>query len=292
MVKLLLAVNDARKLPPLLLSRKVILFIGIALAVPVILALFLAQVPGPEIPGLVVWFAGGLLVTEMSTSFLLIARFREARTWSLLLLSCAYFYSGLMAIPHLATFPGAILTDQPLIVLSRQATSWIFILWINGFACLVLISVVFEAWFSEFRVAENNVWRAVMVALISVPLVVAAIVFATIASAEMLPPLVNGTNWTSLSWALSWASVFLMAVAIVLILFVIRERSPLYLWLSLALTAMLWANVLATAGGGRFTIGWIAGRGSWLVSACVLFIYLFVLSVRHRLGGMGAPGNR
>ena len=77
MVKLLLAVNDARKLPPLLLSRKVILFIGIALAVPVILALFLAQVPGPEIPGLVVWFAGGLLVTEMSTSFLLIARFRK-----------------------------------------------------------------------------------------------------------------------------------------------------------------------------------------------------------------------
>ena len=156
MVKLLLAVNDAPKFPPLLLAREVILFIGLALAVPVLLALTFAQTPGPNIPGLVAWFAGGLFVTEISTSFLLIVRFREARTWSLLLLSCAFFYSALMAIPHLATFPGAILTDQPLISLSRQATSWIFVLWINGFACLVLISVFLEAWFSEFRVAENN----------------------------------------------------------------------------------------------------------------------------------------
>jgi hypothetical protein len=55
----------------------------------------------------------------------------------------------------------------------------------------------------------------------------------------------------------------------------------LYLWLSLALTAMMFGNILSTIGGGRFTLGWTAGRLSWLISACVLFIYLLGLFARH-----------
>jgi hypothetical protein len=44
------------------------------------------------------------------------------------------------------------------------------------------------------------------------------------------------------------------------------------------------ANALTTAGGGRFTIGFTVARLAWLASACVLFVYLLVLSARqHRL---------
>jgi hypothetical protein len=59
----------------------------------------------------------------------------------------------------------------------------------------------------------------------------------------------------------------------------------------MALTAMLFHNVLSGAGGGRFTVGWLVGRLSWLVSAVVLFIYFLqlfsrqqrLLQVTHRL---------
>jgi hypothetical protein len=45
---------------------------------------------------------------------------------------------------------------------------------------------------------------------------------------------------------------------------------------------MMFANLLSVATGGRFTVGWLTGRLSWLVSACVLFIYLMVLHPRDQ----------
>jgi hypothetical protein len=63
----------------------------------------------------------------------------------------------------------------------------------------------------------------------------------------------------------------------------IDKRNRLFLWLSLALTAMAFANVLSTAGRGRFTIGWTIGRLSWPISACVLFVYLMVVYARDQL---------
>ena len=98
--------------------------IGLALTVIVLGLLPIAAKPGPNIPGFVALFVAGFLIMELSTSFLLFARFREARNWSLLVLSCAYFYSALMIIPHLITFPGAVLPDRSLVG-SSQSTAWI-----------------------------------------------------------------------------------------------------------------------------------------------------------------------
>jgi len=53
-------------------------------------------------------------------------------------------------------------------------------------------------------------------------------------------------------------------VSVAIILAVNGERNRLFLWLSLALAAMAFANVLSTAGGERFTVGWTIGRPSWL----------------------------
>lgn len=86
-----------------LTRRSVFLLVG-ASAVVTVALLPLAGHPGPILPGIVALSATGLLVTELSTSFLLLVRFRAVRTWSLLMLSCAYFYSGLMAVPHLLTY--------------------------------------------------------------------------------------------------------------------------------------------------------------------------------------------
>jgi hypothetical protein len=62
------------------------------------------------------------------------------------------------------------------------------------------------------------------------------------------------------------------------------KRDHLYLWLSLALTAMLFHNILSGMGGARFTVGWTLGRVSWLASACALFVYfLWQFAQQQRL---------
>ena len=84
-----------------------------------------------------------------------------------------------------------------------------------------------------------------------------------------------------------WLSIILLCSGICLILFVMREPSDLFLWLSWALTAMVFYTVLSAIGGARFSVGWYIGRLSWLVSAWVLFVF-FVLQFARAIPG-GVP---
>ena len=241
------------------------------------LALLLIPVsnfPGPQMPGLIPLFVAGIFFAQLPTAFLLILWFRRQRRWSLLLLGCTYFYSALMSLSHLLTFPGAILVNQPLVAVPEQSTAWIFAVWTNGFALLALIAVFLEDRFSDHHIAPNRVPRAIATASCAV-LATVVIVTLTVAKLE-LPTLVTQNGFTTLSWCVRWLSIILLCSGICFILFVMREPSDLYLWLSWALTAMVFYTVLSAVGGARFSVGWYIGRLSWLVSAWVLFIF-FVL---------------
>src|SRR5215471_3918745 len=65
--------------------------------------------PGPEIPPITTLFVTIVFATQLSTSFLLFVHFRANPHWSLLILGSAFLYSALMIVPHLLTFPGAVL---------------------------------------------------------------------------------------------------------------------------------------------------------------------------------------
>jgi two-component system sensor histidine kinase/response regulator len=241
------------------------------------LALLLIPVskfPAPQMPGLIPLFVAGIFFAQSPTAFLLILWFYRQRRWSLLLLGCAYVYSALMSLLHLLTFPGAVLVGQPLVGLAEQSTAWIFAAWTNGFALLALIAVSLEGRLSNHRIAPNRVRRAIATALCAV---LATVVIITLAVAKLeLPTLVTQDGFTALSWGVRWLSIILLCSSIGLILFVMREPSNLYLWLSWALIAMVFYTILSAVGGARFSVGWYMGRLSWLVSAWALFIF-FVL---------------
>ena len=89
----------------------VVLLIGLY-AVAALMLLPVAGDAGPEILAATPFFVAGTVATDLATSFLLFVWFREARSWSLLLLGCAYLYAGSMAVFHLLTFPGAVLAGR------------------------------------------------------------------------------------------------------------------------------------------------------------------------------------
>ena len=232
-----------------------------------------ANQPGPVVPGFVALFVTGILISELSTSYLLFVRARDTHTWSLLLLACAYLYSGLMSVSQLLTFPGAVLSGQALITTSEQATAWIFIAWINGFALLTLISVLVEARFGEHQAILKHYNGTVAAAVCVIAIFAVAAVLLAVTVTDHFPPLVSQGRFTPASWIARSLGFALSCISIAVILFVIRDRSRLYLWLSVALTAIVFHNVLSTFGGARFTIGWTVGRLSWLVSALALLVY-------------------
>jgi two-component sensor histidine kinase len=236
---------------------------------------------GPEIPGVTPLFVGVVLVTELATSFLLLVRFIEARTWSLLVLGCTYLFSGLMPLAHLLTFPGAVLAHQPMIGTS-QSTAWIFLLWLSVYSLLALVSVTLEASSNQPRIARENVRPAIVIgSAASVLMVIGSLVAATV-MVDQLPSLMASSSWTIFNRTLNYLAIAMLGCGIVMILLVIRDRDELFLWLALALTAMAVANILSAVSGGRYTTGWSVGRLSWVVSACVLFLFFMRLFARQQ----------
>jgi membrane-associated sensor protein len=120
-----------------------------------------AQNPGPKVPAIILLFGATVFATELPTSLLLFVRFRANPHWSLLILGSAFLYSALMVVLYTLMFPGAVLTDQTLIGGSRQASSYIFVFWVVGFALLSFVSVIFETCASRHQFAPERVDRAI-----------------------------------------------------------------------------------------------------------------------------------
>jgi len=236
---------------------------------------------GPELPGITPLFVAGVLVPELATSFLLLVRFVEARTCSLLLLGCAYVYSGLMPLAHLMTFPGAVVPIQSVLG-SSQSTAWIFVLWLTVYALLTLVCVLLEANRPDLRVGKDEVARAVILGVGAAVLMVIVSVFAATEMVDGLPALMVGSSWSIFNRALNYLAIAMLIGGVAVILVKMRDRDELFLWLAMALTAMAVANILSGAGGGRYTVGWSVGRVSWLVSAFVLFLFFMRLLARQQ----------
>jgi len=241
-----------------------------AYAVAAVLLMRFAARPGPTAPGISAFFAAGVFVTEFATAFLLFARFRESRRWSILLLACAYFYSALMTIPHVLTFPDAVLRGRSVLG-SAQSTAWIFTVWILGFGVLCLAAVMTEAWREQAKIPRSA--NATSTAIAFVVATVAALSMLAIMRSEWLPVLVGAHGWTRTNDAIICSAIAAMFTAVMIILAVIRGRDELFLWLALALTVTLFGNVLSQIGSGPYTFGWLVSRLSWVFSGSVLFLY-------------------
>src|SRR5215470_14403155 len=230
-----------------------------------------AGYPGPKVPGISVLFAATILATELPTSLLLFVRFRANPHWSLLILGSAFLYSALMVVPHLLTFPGAVLMDQKLIGGSQQASSYIFVSWIIGFALLTFVSVIFETCASRHQFALERMDRAVCAAVSAVSVVVLSVTLIAILLGDHLPALMKEPSWTGLNRFLVLTATALIAGSIAIVLFSIRNE--LFLWLAMMLTTVAVAHIISGSGGARYTVGWLVARLLWIISGCVLFLY-------------------
>ena len=241
----------------------------------------IAANPGPEMSGITPLFVAGVLVPELATSYLLLVRFLEARTWSLLLLGCTYVYSGLMPLAHLMTFPGAVLPNQPLLG-SSQSTAWIFLLWLTVYALLTLVCVLLETNRPDVCMNKEDVPRAILLGVATAVVMVIVSVIAATEMVDRLPALMVGSSWSTFNRSLNYLAIAMLIGGVAVILVKMRDRDDLFLWLAVALTAMAAANILSGAGGGRYTVGWSVGRVSWLVSGFVLFLFFMRLLARQQ----------
>jgi signal transduction histidine kinase/CheY-like chemotaxis protein len=209
-----------------------------------------------------------ILLADFCTALLLGAWYRSSGRASLLVLTCGYLYSGVMAALHMATFPGALL-PQPLFG-GEQAVGWIFLGWRGGTSGAYLTAVLLELRAASPARADTRGGRLAAACLLA--LGACALVAALAASVGAY--VMDGNQWTAANLAIIWICVAVDGAALAVIWAKRAFDDTFYLWLALVLVAAMVDLTLGNIGGGRYTVAWHASRASLVVSAYLLLVFL------------------
>lgn len=215
-----------------------------------------------------------LVVTnDLITATLLFGQFRILKSRSLCVLACGYLFTACTAAIHALTFPG-LFTDGGLLGAGPQSTAWLYMFWHAGLPLFAIAYALLKSEGSARRASDRRPFNAGGCVAATLALVVA---FAWLAcgGADYLPRIMNGNRYTPAMLTVV-GGTWLMSALCVPVLYWRRPHSVLDLWLGVVMSVWLFDIALsAVLNGGRFDLGFYAGRIYGLIaSGAVLLILL------------------
>jgi signal transduction histidine kinase len=218
-------------------------------------------------------YATAMFVIDSITAVLLFAQFSILRSRALLVIASGYFFTALIVIPWLLTFPG-VFTPGGLLGAGLQSTNWLYILWHAGFPTFVMAYALLKDADPAKRLWRRSIGAAILSSVATTAAVVCAATFLVTAGDALLPrisldPVHFSTLWLYVAGCLALWSV------VTLIVLWIRRRSVLDLWLTVVMSAYaIEIYLVAFPGLARFSVGWYAGRVFGFVSGSLVLVVL------------------
>jgi two-component system sensor histidine kinase/response regulator len=255
-------------LPPTDAERRLAWAVVILLAVIFCAAIPFAKVPLARFPVFIAIYQSILVVGDLLTAVLLFGNAAILRSRTLLILAGGYLFSGAMATVHMLTFPG-LFAAEGLLGAGTQSTAWLYMFWHAGFPLAII----------AFNHLENRplAWPPGTAILASISIVLGlttGFVLLTTTGAALLPPIMQGSSYTP-AMVFVVGTVWLLTFAALIAAWRHRSRSVLDLWLMVAACTWLFDVALsAVFNGGRFDLGFYAGRISGLLSSSFVLIVL------------------
>ena len=238
------------------------------------------SLPIPDIPAITPLFGAVIVTTDLSTGFLLLVMFRVTGRTSLLVLGCAYLLGGAITALHVVTFPGVLARDA-VVIGTSQTAAWSILLFWFVFGFLSLLAMILECVRSPKGKDREGIALATAAALAVSLAGYGGLVMVVTHFVDRLPPLVQGSVFTSATFLPRYTSIAMMAATVMLGLFIAGRRSKIFLWVSLAVAAMFCVNLITLTSGGRGTLGWSLARVGWMFSASVLFLFFMGQFASH-----------
>jgi len=249
---------------------------GLARAVMIVSLLFFAvAVPFAKEPLVKIWafipiYESALAINDLITAVLLIGQLHISRSRAMLMLVSGYLFTWLMTSMHALSFPG-LFAEQGLIGGDGQTTAWLYMFWHAGFPLCVIAYARLQG---EIR---GDTRRSLLTACAWVLFAVSALTLAaTQGGIVPLPALMVGNHYTPTMIGVV-STVWLLSLAALAALWRRRMRSVLDLWLMAVMCAWLCDVALsAVFNGGRFDLGFYAGRLYGLLAASFVLLVLLV----------------
>ncbi len=254
--------------------RLAVAVVAVSLTIFAVAAPF-ARVQLPTVWGFIPSYQSALAINDLITAILLYAQFPTFRSRGLLLLASGYLFTALMAVLHALTFPG-LFAPAGLLGAGPQTTAWLYMFWHAGFPLAVIGYALLKNSGGQIDKVAGSGVGAIAASVVAVAVALAGFALAATVMQDALPKVMQGNGYTpamivvvSSTWAFSFAALA--------VLWSCRPHSVLDLWLMVAMCAWL-ADIALSAvlNGGRFDLGFYAGRVYGLAAATFVLMVLLL----------------
>ena len=256
--------------------RAALAVVGISSVLFVCAAPF-AKVQLTPVPAFVASYQSVLALNDLITAVLLYSQFSLLRSRALLLLASGYLFTAIAAIIHLLTFPG-VFAPAGLLGAGPQTSPWLYMVWHGGFPLLVLGYALLKRKDGDPTIS-GSVGTAILGSVVAVFVTMSVMAWVGIAKHDILPIIVSGGRYNSALVGVESVAGFLFLATPLIVLWFRRPHSVIDIWLMVVLCAWLFDIALsAILNGGRFDLGFYAGR---FYGACAASFVLVVLLVNN-----------
>jgi PAS domain S-box-containing protein len=236
------------------------------------LVMFLALAPFAKIkltpvPAFIPAYQSALVLLDLLTAALLLGQYRTTRAQPLLVLGCGFVFTALMTIAHTLTFPG-LFAPQGLLGAGTQSTAWLYMLWHAGFPLFVI---------AHARATPGDRSRAPATAWLGGTLLLVGLCVGLATAGEPLLPRILGEGGYTPAYRAVITGVWLSSAAAFVVLWRKRDRTLTDTWLMAVMCVWVCEVGLSAAlNGGRFDLGFYAGRLYGLAAAGILLVLMLV----------------
>jgi signal transduction histidine kinase len=262
----------------------------LALAVVLVsVAIFFAAAPFAQLqlaalPAFIPIIASTLVINDLITAALLFGQFSLLRSRALLVLASAYLFTACMTVAHALTFPG-VFSPTGLLGAGPQSTAWLYIFWHGGFPLLVVAYALLKDEERAMSVPHGRAGVAVLGGAAAVLVVACGLILSATVWQSALPAVMQG-NRIAAQGHIVLASVWILSLVALGVLWRRRPHSVLDLWLMVVMCAWVFDIALsAVLNAGRFDLGFYVGRVYGLLAASFVLIVLLLENsvLYHRL---------
>ncbi|MDR6550396.1 MASE4 domain-containing protein [Paenibacillus qinlingensis] len=255
-------------------QQRFALFIGAIIALITLLSVPFAQIELPRLNTTLPTLLGAMFCFEIFTVFIFYNQFRIGRSPQILVLCAGYFYSALMTLAYMLTFPGYFPPNiyRP----GTQTAEYLYALWHAGFPVAILVFSAMSKWYAHVKLSRMQSLLATIFATLGVIGIVVLFVYGVTVYERQLPLLMSFGYVTKLfNYAIALPILLLSLAALICYYRLTRGNTVTSIWLCVAILATMLDVGITLCGGNRFSLGWYISKfdsfifANIVLAACV-----------------------
>ena len=237
-----------------------------------------AKVQLAQLPSFVPIYESALILNDLITAALLFGQFAITRSRAMLALASGYLFTAATAVGHLLSFPG-LFASGGLLGAGPQSTAWIYMFWHTGFPLFVIAYAVLKSREEREpgRFPVHTLTRQTALATVAAVLgaSIACVLLATVGD-HLLPTIMAANRYTR-TMGIVAGGTWCFCVAALVALWRSRPHLTLDVWLMVVLCVWICDVALsAVFNGGRYDLGFYAGRMFGLLGASFVLLLLLI----------------